>query len=408
MTMNLKSKMLIAITLLSGFSRLVAAHTGEHTKVTQSLAPKASTVEALLSFRDMPSLKNAFIDTAPGNTNDSIVLGELGIDSGNKEMIVKLAKEIADNKHGRLDSLLIAHKGKLVFESYYLRGRIDLPHMQASATKSYVNLAIGRAMQLGYLTMADLNKPLINFFKDLDPTKFVEGVEKITLHKAMTMHSGMAFSNEQMDEFDKKPRQLKGQGQIQAYFEHSAPISSQSQRFHYQSADPTLVMQVLDVVVPGTAKDFIKKELLDKIGITRYDWSDDVSGLPMGPYGSSMTSRNMIKWGTLVMNKGKYKGEQLVPQAFIAKATHAIVQPSDHAIVFANDNVSNPGYGYYWWQADLNAGNKNYFSTSAQGGGGQYIILIDELELIVVITAHDNEASTLGMTAERILPAFIQ
>lgn len=52
--------------------------------------------------------------------------------------------------------------------------------------------------------------------------------------------------------------------------------------------------------------------------------------------------------------------------------------------------------------------NKNYFSVSAQGGGGQYIILIAELDLVVVVTANDQKISHLQIAAERILPAFIK
>lgn len=405
MTINLGFKSFLAVALFSSFA---AAGAEKNTEESDGLAPEVAAADATLSFRDIPYLEKAFVDTAPGDRKDAISVGELGIDGGNKDMLVKLAQEIADNRHDRFDSLLIAHKGKLIFESYYLRGRVNLPHPQASATKSYVSLAVGRAIQLGYLTMADLDKPLASFLKDLDPTKFVEGAEMITLHKAMTMRSGIRISREQIEGFEKNPAQIKGQGQVQTYLEQSPPISSESQSFHYQPVDPQLVMQVLDAVVPGTAKDFIKNELLDKIGITNYGWQDHVSGLPAAPSGSSMTSRDMIKWGTLAMNNGVWNNEQLIPEAFIAKSINRIIRTGDDDIFGGGEDVSNSGYGYYWWQVDIKADDKSYFSTSAQGGGGQYIILIDELDLIVVATAHERDGSTMQMTAERILPAFIR
>jgi CubicO group peptidase (beta-lactamase class C family) len=407
MTINLKFKSLIAAALLGCMSSFAAAYAEKSAEQKISLAPEATAAEVTLSFRDISDLKEAFIDAAPNDRKDGIHVGELGVDGGNKAMIVKLAQEIADNKHDPFDSLLIAHKDKLIFESYYSRGRINLPHYQMSATKVYTGLALGRAIQLGYLSMADLDKPLVSFLKDLDPTKFVEGVEKISLHQAMTMRSGIRLSNEQREEFEKNPSQLKGQGQVQAYLEHSAPISAESQSFLYQSTDPTLVMQVLDAVVPGTAKDFIKNELLNKMGITNYGWRTDVSGLPSSPWGSSMTSRDMVKWGTLAINKGKWYGEQLVPEAFITKATSRIIYTGDDDVFGGGKDVSNQGYGYYWWNADLKYGNKSYFSASAQGGGGQYIILIEELDLMVVVTSHKNDNSTLQITAERILAAFV-
>lgn len=181
--------------------------------------PELSAAEAEMSFRDIPNLEKPFINSKPTTGKDGIPVGELGTDGGDKQLIVKLAQEIADGQHGRFDSLLITHKGKLLFESYYLRGRVNSPHPQASATKAYTGLAVGRAIQLGYLTMADLEKPVVSFLKELDPTKFVEGAETITLHQAMTMQSGLRISRDKLKELRENPSQLKGQSQVQAYFE---------------------------------------------------------------------------------------------------------------------------------------------------------------------------------------------
>ncbi|XOV77565.1 MAG: serine hydrolase domain-containing protein [Aestuariibacter sp.] len=351
MTIDVKFKYILAVGFLIYYSSFSAALNSD----TSDLAPKATTAEIAQSFRDIPYLENALIDGTPADKKDALAVGKLGVDGGNKQMILKLAQEIADGKHGNFDSLLIAHKGKLLFESYYLRGRIDLPHPQASATKVYTSLALGRAIQLGYLTMEDLDKPLVSFLPDLEPADLVEGAEKITLHKAMTMRSGIRISREQRDEFENNPAQLKGQGQVQVYLEHSAPITDDSQIFEYKF-DPMLVMQVIEAVVPGTAEDFIKNELLDKLGITNYRWRIDVSGLPKAGSRSSMTSRAMIKLGTLAMNKGKWNGEQLIPETFIAKAINRIVHHSDDENFSAKGDVTNIGYGYFWWQADLTRG----------------------------------------------------
>jgi len=400
--LNMKNK-LIALALLGSLSSFTLA-SGEK---NNSLAPEATADEAKLSFRDIPYLDKAFIDPTPADRKDAIIVGELGADGGNKDMIIKLAQEIADGKLGKFDSLLIAHKGKLLFESYYNRGRVDLPHPQASATKAYTALAIGRAIQLGYLSMADLNKPLVSFLKDLNPAKFVEGAEKITLHQAMTMRSGIRFSKEQKEAIDKNPDALKGQGQVQTYLEYSAPITAKSQTFKYQN-DPIFVMQVLDAVVPSSAMDFIKNEVLAKMGITNYGWRIDVSGLPHAGSRASITSRDMVKFGMLAANNGKWNGEQLISKKFIKTAANRIFYTLDEELHYGGKDVSNQGYGYYWWTTDLKHDNKTYSSRSAQGGWGQFIILIDELELMVVFTAHDNDTSYQQITAEKILPAFIK
>ena len=362
-----------------------------------------------LKFWDVPELEEAFIDLAPAPRGDGIAVGELGVDGGNEDMIVQLAKEIAEGQHDNHDSLLIVHKGKLLFESYYRWGRVNLTHPQASATKTYTGLALGRAIQLGYLTMADLDKPVVSFLNDLDPSKFVEGAELITLHQALTMRTGFTLSDEQREALEEDPSQIEGQRFVQALLEQSAPITRDSQSaFKYGNYGPPLVMQVIDAVVPGTAEDFIKDEVFGKMGITTYRWLQGPDGLPAAGWKSSFTSRSMAKVGILAMNKGKWNGEQLVPEAYIRKATSRIVKNGDDDIFGGGKDVSNQGYGYYWWSGDLKSGDKTYFSASAQGGGGQFIVLIEELDLIVVVTSHVRHPSTLQLTAERILPAFIE
>ncbi len=398
---NTSMTFILSILLITGTS-----HGQEAKKTNKNLAPEATAAELEGPFREVAYLDKAFIDTTPSNRNDGIAVGQLGKGGGNKDMIVKLAKEIAGGKHGKFDSLLIAHKGKLLFESYYLRGRVDLPHPQASATKAYTGFALGRAIQLGYLTMDDLHRPLVGFLNELESDTLVSGTEKITLHHALTMRSGIRLSDEQEENFEKHPEQLQGQGYVQAYLEHSAPITTASQTFKYQN-DPMLVMQVIEAVVPGSAKDFINNELLSKMGITNYRWQTDINGLPTAGHSASMTSRNMIKWGMLANNKGQWNGEQLIPEAFVVKATDRIFYTGDDDFHYGGKDTSNQGYGYYWWSADLAYGDRIYFSRSAQGGWGQFIVLIDELDLLVVLTAHDNDASYLQIIAEHILPAFV-
>ena len=397
MKINFKIKSLITFALLTSYSSF-ADQSDKNAPVIKLFSAKDSSYAL---EKTIPELKKAFIDSTPENKNDGIPVGELGVDGGDKDLIFDLAQEIANNKHDIYDSLLITHQGKLIFESYYSRGRLDLPHFQMSATKSYTALAIGRAIQLGYLTIADLDRPIVSFLKKLNPEKFVKGAENITLHEAMSMRSGLNLNWNKINELKKFPEKLKGQALVQAYLENSAPVSEKPKAFRYQNIDADLVMQVLDAVVPGDAKSFIKNELLDKMGISIYRWDNDISDLPAGAYGTSMTSRDMIKWGTLVMNKGKWQGRRLLPAAFIAKATSGII----------NTDIHNTSYGYFWWHTDMKVGDENYLSKSARGAGGQYIMVFEQLELLVVVTSHNilgSDDNTIMLIQNRLLPAFVK
>ena len=403
MVIRLKFKNLLTVVFLSGFCGFTVAATEKIVEENNDLAPEVTAAEAKLSFWDMPFLKKAYINSSPVDRKDGIAVGKLGVDGGNKDKIVKFAEGIADSKFGEYDSLLIAHKDKLLFESYYQRARINLAHFQMSAVKAYTSLALGRAIQLGYLTMADLHKPLVSFLKDLDSTKFVEGAEKITLHKALTMHGGLSVSRDQWEELEKNPAQLQGQGLVQTLLEHSGPITAESQIYKYGNYNPILVMAVIDAVVPGTAADFIKNELLGKMGITNYSWETHISGLAEAAGRLvKITSRDMLKLGTLVINNGQWNGEQLIPADYLAKATSGLVKPTQDWV------PKDFFYGYFWYQTNITVGDKSYDAKFAWGGGGQHIIVVAELDLIVVITGVNEDDTRMTQVSKIIIPAFVK
>jgi len=348
----------------------------------------------------LPDLSNAYIDSSPAAKADGIVVGKLVTDGDRKNSIIELAQELEKGVHGGYDSVLISHNGKLIFESYYKKGRVNLPHFQASVTKSYLSLAIGRAIQLGYLTMADLNKPVVQFLKDLEYERISDGAENITLDQVMSMRSGIRVSDDHLKLIRDNGSKIKGYNIAQAFLQYSGAILSESQIFRYQDSDPRITMQVLDSVVPGTAEQFIKNEVLDKLGVTVYGWRKDINGLPIAESGSSITSRDMLKFGVLVSNRGRWRGEQLISADFLVKATSDITKAAEDWI------PDTFNYGYFWYQTDMKIEGESYDVNLTWGGGGQRILVIRNLDLVVVITGHDREDKIMSEVSNKILPEF--
>ena len=372
----------------------------EEPVVADGLAPEITGLNAAdVSYAleaKLPDLEEPFINARPNQRNDGIPVAALTRDMADRRAILKFAREIAAGQHGEVDSFLLMRDGKLVFESYYRRGRSNYPHYQMSITKSYTAMAVGRAIQLGHLTVGDLDKPVASFLKDLDPTQFVAGAADITLAEAMNMHSGVRVDPDKAKELMKNPQQLRGQGQIQAYLANSASIPASPREYKYQASDPAMTMQVLEAVVPGTAREFIETKLLGKVGITNFGWQDDVSGLPKSAAGSSMRSRDMIKWGMLVMNEGRWNDQQLLPAEFVKRATERL-----------HTNAQGTSYGYFWWRHYMQVGERKIDCISGRGAGGQFILMFPELDLIAVITAHNKGMGTmLKNFPEKVLPAF--
>ena len=363
--------------------------------------PVADLSEITVSIKDhyhsLPNLSKAYYDAAPVKGADGLQVGMLRNDAS----IIALAKNIERGQYGEYDSVLIAQQNKLVFESYFNKGRVNLPHRQASAAKSYLALAVGRAIQLGYLSQSDLHRPALEFLKDVNTEQLAPGAEQVTLHHTLSMRSGIRISSQTKKSYMKKIELLRGEGLAQAIFTHSEAISAASQTYLYQSFDTHITTLVLDALVPGSAKEFIKTELLNKLGITNFYWKDTIPGLPEAAHSISLTSRDMLKWGLLIRQQGAWQGEQLIPEDYIRQATARIAQPQDD-----DDDYSGFSYGYHFWRTTFSVGKQKYDAKFAWGGAGQYVIVVGKLDLVIAVTANIKADKTLALIEKNILPPF--
>ena len=352
------------------------------------------------SEKKIPYLNQPFISPAPRDRKDQLKVGKLGAGGEDRERILAYARRLAEPsdsvKFGNTDSLLIAHRGKLILEAYYRRGRLNYPHYQMSITKSYTAYAIGRAIQLGHMTLEDLKKPVASFLKDIDSSQLAEGANEITLDQAMQMSSGILLPQKRLSDILSQPEQLLGQGQAQAYLHFTRPLPPAPKPFKYQASDPVLTMQVLEAVVPGTAEQFICDHLLKPLGISNFNWQEDLSGYPKSAAGSSIRSRDMIKFGLLTLNQGTWNGKQLLPRAFVTKATSPLVQTNEENF-----------YGYFWWHQTREIQGRKYPLIQGRGAGGQFIFVAPSIDLVIVATAHNQGmGKMLKELPENLIPAF--
>ena len=67
----------------------------------------------------------------------------------------------------------------------------------------------------------------------------------------------------------------------------------------------------------------------------------------------------------------------------------------------------NYRYGYFWCQTLVKVDDRSYDASFALGGGGQRVIVIEELDLTIVISGHDGEDDKImTQISEVIIPAF--
>jgi len=102
--------------------------------------------------------------------------------------------------------------------------------------------------------------------------------------------------------------------------------------------------------------------------------------------------RNMAALGQLYINKGVLNGNRVISEEYINRSLTSPFNGGTSGV------VSNYGYGYLWWTGNINGQEVFY----ASGYGGQTILCVPEINMIIVTTAKsygDTASANLQMTS---------
>jgi CubicO group peptidase (beta-lactamase class C family) len=160
--------------------------------------------------------------------------------------------------------------------------------------------------------------------------------------------------------------------------------------------------------------DFAAKYLFEPLGIKKYQWTKDKKGHAMTAGSFYISPTDYIKIGELVLQKGSWNNRRIVSEAWLNRATERITQIenfSNVAISKTKSAIPQPTwYGYYWYNEEINTGKLKYNIVFASGNGGQYIMIIKELRLVILFNgnSYDSWKSKLQfeLLAKYILPYF--
>ncbi len=115
--------------------------------------------------------------------------------------------------------------------------------------------------------------------------------------------------------------------------------------FLYNTSATYMLSAIVQKVTGTTVLDYLQPRLFEPLGIQRPTWETSPQGITAGGYGLSVRTEDIARFGQLYLQKGKWQGMQLVPEAWIEAATAR-----------QTSNGSNPksdwdqGYGYQFWR----------------------------------------------------------
>jgi CubicO group peptidase (beta-lactamase class C family) len=342
----------------------------------------------LISISSCTAPTREALDTQPTVLPTKAPTARPGLDETQITSLETAVKE----KYPNVLSILVQKNGVLVYEKYEHGQTQDSANPVFSVTKSVTSALVGIAMQEGYIKSLDqkIAEFLPEYFvNQADPKK-----KEISLRNALTMTGGLEAADNDIDRWMQSADWFK--------YALDLPLeNAPGEKFSYNTALTHLLSGVLTRGTGMSTRDFADRYLFGPLEIKHYLWNSDPRGFYGGGHLLYLTARDMVKFGTLYLQHGKWQGQQVVPEKWTADSTQKQVGVN-----------SNENYGYLWWLFELKDSDKNkkYTAFAARGYGGQHIIVVPELDLVVVIVSnymqHSKDGSDpSGLVSEYILPA---
>lgn len=327
-------------------------------------------------------------------------LENAGID---EKMLTQMEADIFASTLTFTHAVSIAKGGKLVYDRYFYGNHQGVTHDQRSAAKSYASAAVGIAIADGLFTGTD-QKLYSQIPSDYQYT-VNDKKASISIEDLLTMSSGLDAID-----FGLNRNSAASEGAYQSSGDWlktvlEAPmIYKPGEHHNYGSANPYLLGVMLDQVLEESLESYIDRKLFGPLGIQNYIIQSDLSGKPYFGGGWFLSPRDMLKFGQLYLNKGKWKGSQIISEEWVRKSFKKYG-------VLENTNDKNE-YGYFWWHKTYTVDGKEIESMEARGSGGQYIFVVPSLDLVVAITSgnfrNGRFAQPEQIMEKYILPAVLE
>nr|WP_253905959.1 serine hydrolase [Corallococcus exiguus] len=297
-----------------------------------------------------------------------------------------------------IQGLLIARHGKLIVEEYFQGFDKERPHDLRSSSKSYAPLLIGIALDQGAAFSVDT--PVASLFPEykgklsnLDARK-----RKLTVAHLMTMATGLACDDDNPDSPGNEDRL---EDSVPDWYKYTLDLpmvrAPGGGKAVYCSANINLLGGVLRNTTRTWIPEFFTQNVATPLQMRGYH----VDLMPDGEQylggGIYMRPRDALKLGQLYLSGGTWNGKRVVSQRWVERSV-------------ANQATMPDGrtYGYTWWRHELRVGDRVYSQYEASGNGGQLVMVVPELDLVVLFTAGNyNHVALWRKFREELLPRYI-
>ncbi len=284
--------------------------------------------------------------------------------------------------------MMVRH-GHVVAEGWWAPYRKSARHMLYSLSKSFTSTAVGFAVTEGKFTVED---PVISFFPEFKPDHVSDNLAALRVKHLLTMSVGHSK--------DSTPIITKEQNWVKSFL--SLPIDhSPGSTFLYNSGASYMLSAIVQKTTGKKTIDYLRPRLFEPLDISGMTWETCPRGINTGGWGLSVQTDALAKFGQLYLQDGIWNGRQLLPSAWVEKATtFKIQQPAADLEKAKQTSDWNQGYCYQFWRC-------RHDGFRGDGAFGQYAIVLPEKDAVIIITSETGDMQgELNLVWNHLLPAM--
>lgn len=302
---------------------------------------------------------------------------EQGLNPDLVKDLYRAAMHFDSEYDGHLYSVLVVKNGFLIAEKYFSGVRHDWATPSASVTKCYTSVLTGIALNQDN-SLASLDQLMYEYFPEYIWSATDSRKQEITIRQMLKMRSGYPWEEHEgyMDDFASTMDWLDLL--IDFPLTHDPGAA-----YGYSNLTAHALAVIVARATESQLSDFAQTYLFDPLGIDGGFWPTDEHGNNAGHGDLRIRPRDMAKFGQMVLDDGLYDGTQVVPAEWLTEST----QPYSYNI-FGGEilySFQHINYGYCWLMAVCG----DHDVVLAWGHGGQLIVIVEDLNMVVVTTA-DN------------------
>jgi CubicO group peptidase (beta-lactamase class C family) len=279
----------------------------------------------------------------------------------------------------RVDQLGVLVDGRLVASHFGAGYDEDSLHDIRSATKSVTSLLLGIAIDRGLIRGVDV--PVDSFFPDMPGHSSRSSHRPITLRDLLTMRSGLDC-DDWADSAGNEERMYRSTHWVR-FFQAIPARDAPGGSFRYCTAGVVVLGEVIARASGKPLPAFAQEALFEPLGIRGARWADAGAGITDAGGHLQLSLGAMLKLGELTRTGGVWRGQRLISSAWLAQSLSS-------AGPIAPGSQLQAHMGWLWWLEPVRGGQVQ--SWQARGNGGQLIIVVPEVGLVVAATGHAYNA----------------